>query len=106
MLKAGLRAEECSAALGWDWLEESPRGHDGQEAKGWVAQQRPLGEPSVCAKTLPLNLKGPCSCPEGKVKEPLGEKMANQRLLARKGAWELLGQWASAHCTWSPWSSS
>ena len=73
---------------------------------GLPNKQRPLGEPSACAKTLPLNLKGPCSCPEGKVKEPLGEEMANQRLLARKGAWELLGQWASAHCTWSPWSSS
>ena len=39
LLKAGLQAEESSAALGWDWPEESPRGHDGQEAKGWVAQQ-------------------------------------------------------------------
>lgn len=63
---------------------------------GLPNKQRPSGEPSACAKSLSLNLKGPCSCPEGKVKEPLGEEMASQRLLARKGAWELLGQWASA----------
>lgn len=39
LLKAGLQAGEPSAALGWYWPEESTRGHDGQEAKGWVVQQ-------------------------------------------------------------------
>lgn len=62
---------------------------------GLPNKQKPLSEPSACAKTLPPNLKGPCSRPEGKVKEPLGEEMASQRLLAGKGAWELLGPRAS-----------
>lgn len=63
---------------------------------GLPNKQRPLSEPSACAKTLPLNLKGSCSRLEGKVKESLGEEMASQRLLAGKGAWGLLGPRASA----------
>ena len=49
-------------------------------------KHRPLGEPAPCAKTLPLNLAGQCSRSEGKVKEPSGEEMASQRLLAGERA--------------------
>lgn len=86
-LKAGLRVKESRTALGWDWPEKSPRGHDGQELRGMLPNKhRPLGEPSPCARTLPPNLAGQCSRSEGKVKEPSGEEMASQRLLAGERA--------------------